>query len=101
MSDVIIREKSEYHARTTDQMERHLALPPWSLRQKIALSCRILAGEGHESALAGQITARGDRLGTWWMPSVGIGFDEARASNSVLADNFHQLQEGDGMVNPT
>src|SRR5499433_1304485 len=93
MSDVIIREKSEYHARTTDQMERHLALPPWSLRQKIALSCRILAGEGHESALAGQITARGDRPGTYWMLSFGLGFDEARASNIVLVD--------DGMVNPS
>ena len=54
MSDVIIRDKAEYHARTTEQMERHL-LPPWSLRQKIALTCRILAAEGHESALAGQI----------------------------------------------
>src|SRR3954453_7192840 len=52
MSDLIIRDKAEYHARTTDQMERHLNVPPWSLRQKIALTCRILAAEGHESALA-------------------------------------------------
>lgn len=51
MSDVIIRDKAEYHARTSEQMERHLDLPPWSLRQKIALTCRILANEGHESAL--------------------------------------------------
>jgi len=49
MSDVIIRDKAEYHARTSEQMERHLDLPPWSLRQKIALTCRILANEGHES----------------------------------------------------
>jgi L-fuculose-phosphate aldolase len=33
--------------------------PTWNLRQKLALTCRILADEGHESALAGQITARG------------------------------------------
>ena len=70
MSDVIIRDKAEYHARTSEQMERHLAVPPWSLRQKIALTCRILANEGHESALAGQITARGDRPGTYWMLSL-------------------------------
>ena len=38
---VIIRDKAEYHARTTDEMQRHLTLPPWSLRQKIALTCRI------------------------------------------------------------
>ena len=36
MTDVLIRDKSEYHARTTSQMERHLAIPPWTLRQKIA-----------------------------------------------------------------
>ena len=75
MSEVIIRDKAEYHARTTEQIQRHLTLPPWSLRQKIALTCRILAAEGHESALAGQITGRGDRPGTYWMLSFGLGFD--------------------------
>ena len=101
MSEVIIRDKAEYHARTTDEMQRHLTLPPWSLRQKIALTCRILAAEGHESALAGQITARGDRPGTYWMLSFGLGFDEARASNLLLVDDDLQLLEGDGMVNPS
>src|SRR5262249_56131726 len=101
MSDVIIREKAEYHGRTTEEMERHLTVPPWSLRQKIALTCRILATEGHESALAGQITARGDRPGTYWMPSFGLGFDEASASNIVLVDDDLNLIEGDVMVNPS
>jgi L-fuculose-phosphate aldolase len=101
MSEVIVRDKTEYHARTTEQMERHLAVPPWSLRQKIALTCRILAAEGHESALAGQITARGDRPGTYWMLSFGLGFDEARAGNIVLVDDDLNLREGDGMVNPS
>jgi L-fuculose-phosphate aldolase len=101
MSDVIIREKTDYHTRTTEQMERHLLVPPWSLRQKIALTCRILAAEGHESALAGQITARGDRPKTYWMLSFGLGFDEARASNIVLVDDDLNLVEGDGMVNPS
>jgi L-fuculose-phosphate aldolase len=101
MTDVLIRDKSEYHARTTSQMERHLAIPPWTLRQKIALTCRILAGEGHESAIAGQITARGERPGTYWMLSFGLGFDEAQASNIVLVDDDLNLLEGDGMVNPS
>src|SRR3954469_20899935 len=91
MSDVIIRDKAEYHERTTDQMERHLTVPPWSLRQKIALTCRILAAEGHESALAGQMSARGERPGTYWMLSFGLGFDGARASNIVLVDDDLQL----------
>ena len=101
MSDVIIRDKAEYHARTTEQMERHLAVPTWSLRQKIALTCRILAAEGHEFALAGQITARGEKPGTYWMLSFGLGFDEARASNIVLVDDDLNLLAGDGMVNPS
>jgi L-fuculose-phosphate aldolase len=101
MSNVIIRDKSQYRTRTGEQMERHLAVPPWSLRQKIALTCRILAAEGHESALAGQITARGARPGTYWMLSFGLGFDEACASNLVLVDDDLQLLEGDGMVNPS
>ncbi len=93
MNDVIVRDKAEYHARTTDEMERHLPLPPWSLRQKMALTCRILAAEGHESALAGQITTRGDQPGTYWMLSFGLGFDEARASNIVLVDDDLRLLE--------
>ena len=101
MSDVIVREKADYHTRTTEQMEQHLLVPPWSLRQKIALSCRILAAEGHESALAGQITARGDRPNTYWMLSFGLGFDEACPGNLVLVDDDLNLLEGDGMVNPS
>ena len=86
MSDMIIRDKAEYHVRTTEQMERHLSVPPWSLRQKIALTCRILATEGHESAIAGQITARGERADTYWMLSFGLGFDEACASYAAVLE---------------
>jgi L-fuculose-phosphate aldolase len=60
--------KSE-HRGNSCQRKHPTEMPPWSLRQKIALTCRILAAEGHESALAGQITARGDRPGTYWMLS--------------------------------
>jgi L-fuculose-phosphate aldolase len=101
MSDEIVRPKADYHAQTSAQMEQHLALPPWSLRQKMALTCRILAAEGHESALAGQITVRGERPGTYWMLSFGLGFDEACASTIVLVDDDLRLLEGDGMVNPS
>ena len=53
----------------------------------MALACRMLAAENHESGLAGQITARGPRPGTYWMLSFGLGFDEAQASNIVLCDD--------------
>ena len=97
----IVRPKEAYHERTSREMERHLRVPEWTLRQKMALSCRMLAAEGHESALAGQITARGDKPGTYWMLSFGLGFDEAQASNIVLCDDDLNLLEGDGMVNPS
>lgn len=97
----VVRPKQEYHERTTRQMEKHLQAPNWTLRQKVALTCRVLADEGHESALAGQITARADKPGTYWMLSFGLGFDEAQASNIVLCDDDLNLLEGDGMVNPS
>ncbi len=97
----IVRPKEAYHARTTQEMNRHLRTPQWTLREKIALACRILADEGHESALAGQITARAEKPGTYWMLSFGLGFDEAQASNIVLVDDDLNLLEGDGMVNPS
>ncbi len=98
----IIRTKAEYHARTTAQMEKHLARPgQWNVRQKMALSCRMLWDNGHESALAGQITTRGERPGTYWMLSFGLGFDEACASNIVLVDDDLNVIEGEGMVNPS
>lgn len=97
----IVRSKQAYHERTTREMEKHLPTPDWTLRQKVALTCRILADEGHESALAGQITARADEPGTYWMLSFGLGFDEARANNIVRVDDDLNLLEGDGMVNPS
>ena len=97
----VTRPKREYHERAAREMERHLPIPNWTLRQKVALACRMLAEEGHESALAGQITARAGKPGTYWMLSFGLGFDEAQASNIVLCDDELNLLEGDGMVNPS
>ena len=97
----IIRPKEAYHQQTARNMEKFLYGPDWTVQQKLALTCRILAAEGHESALAGQITVRGERPGTYWMLSFGLGFDEAMASNVVLCDDDLNILEGDGMVNPS
>jgi L-fuculose-phosphate aldolase len=102
MSTTIRRPKEEYHRITSENMERHLLSPDaWDVRQKVALTCRILAGEGHESALAGQITARGPRPGTYYMLTFGMGFDEACASNIILVDDDLNVLEGEGMPNPS
>lgn len=99
--DPIVRTKDEYHAKTSVNMERFFKVPDWTPQQKMALACRILATEGHESGLAGQITARGPRPGTYWMLSFGLGFDEATATNIVLCDDDLNLLQGEGFVNPS
>lgn len=101
MSTPIRRPKEEYHRRTSENMDRHLCVPEWDIRQKVALTCRILAQEGHESAIAGQITARGDKPGTYHMLKFGLGFDEACASNIILVDDDLNVLEGEGMPNPS
>ena len=53
-----VQAKSVYHQRASSQMEQYLAAPDWSAAQKLAMACRMLAAEGHDSGLAGQLTAR-------------------------------------------
>ncbi len=73
---LIVRDKEAYHQQTTERMNKHFTLPNWSVKQKLALTCRILAAEGHDSGLAGQATARGEKPGTYYMLRFGLGFDE-------------------------
>jgi L-fuculose-phosphate aldolase len=69
------------------------------VRQKLAAACRILAAEGHESGLAGQVTARADNPGTFWTLEFGYGFDEATAGRMVLVDEDLKPLNG-GQPNP-
>ena len=70
------------------------------MRQKLALTCRILHSKGHESGLTGQISARGDAPGTFITQQLGLGFDEITASNLLKVDYDLNVLEGDGMANP-
>ena len=93
--------KSDFDARASAEMERHLPTPTWTTRQKLALSCRMLAREEHGSALAGQITARGDKPGTMWTARFGLGLEEISASDYLLVDDDLNVLEGGGMPNPS
>ncbi len=93
-----IKPKQVYHQRMDQQMGQHLLKPSWSLREKMALACRFLAAEGHESGLAGQISARAEQPGSYWMLSFGLGFDEAKKSNIIRVDDDLNVVEGDGMA---
>jgi L-fuculose-phosphate aldolase len=100
MTQVQARPKEELRDRSIADMEKHLDMPAWSVHQKLALACRIMAMEGHGSGLSGQISTRGPRAGTYLMLGFRLGFDEACAGNIVLCDDDLNLLQGNGMVNP-
>ena len=98
---VVVREKSEYHQQTNQRMEKHFVVPDWSARQKLALACRILAADGHNSGLAGQLSARAEKSGSYYMLRFGLGLEEITAKNLLLVDDDLNVLEGDGMPNPS
>ena len=93
--------KAHFENRATAAMEKHLPKPEWSVRQKLALTARMLAAEEHASGLAGQITARGEAPGTMWTARFGLGFEEVRARDFLLVDEDLNVIRGDGMANPS
>jgi L-fuculose-phosphate aldolase len=56
----------------------------------------ILADEGHESGLAGQITGRGPRPGSFWTLPLGLAFDEASPEAWLLINEQLEVLEGEG-----
>ncbi len=73
---------------------------PTDARELLARAARILADNGHESGLAGQVTARGPEPETYWTLPLGMGLDEARAESFVLVDGDLKTLQGKGRPNP-
>lgn len=92
--------KEDYLSRISAEMKKYLSADEWTLRQKLALTCRILAREGHASGLAGQITARSEEPGVFLTIRLGLGFDEISAGNLIRCDEDLKPLDGDGMPNP-
>ncbi|MFE7130724.1 aldolase [Streptomyces sp. NPDC057638] len=86
--------------RAQSQMSAHFGGSSLTTRQKLALTCRIAYDGGHDSGLAGQISARGQRPGTYYTQRLGLGFDEITEGNLLLVDEDLQVLEGEGMANP-
>lgn len=82
------------------QMQTLLVDNTYTARQKLALTCRILFDGGHDSGLAGQITARTGQPGAYYTQRLGLGFDEIAASNLLIVDEDLHVLEGHGMANP-
>ncbi|TVL87549.1 aldolase [Streptomyces sp. SAJ15] len=81
-------------------MDRHFGELELSTRQKLALTCRIAYDGGHDSGLAGQISARGRELGTYYTQRLRLGFDEITEDNLLLVNEDLEVLEGEGMPNP-
>ncbi len=99
--NVIVRDKADYHEQTTQRMQQHFVVPEWTVRQKLALACRMLAADGHDSGLAGQLSARAAKPGTYYMLRFGLGLEEITAENLLLVDDDLNVLEGEGMPNPS
>jgi len=91
--------KQEFIDRVNREMAADFPAADLPAREALAGACRILAREGHESGLAGQVTARADRPDTWWTLQFGYGFEEASAERMVLVDKDLQSVSG-GRPNP-
>ena len=94
-----MNEKAHFIERVNREMESDLAVPELSPQEALAAACRILAREGHESGLAGQVTARAEQPGAWWTLQFGYGFEEATAQRMVLVDEDLRPLQG-GRPNP-
>ena len=93
------RDKAYFLERVGREMGEDLRESPLSTPQALAACCRILAREGHESGLAGQVSARAEKPGTWWTLQFGYGFEEATAERMVLVDEDLKPLRG-GRPNP-
>lgn len=98
--DTFELKKDELVRQSYAQMDAHLADSAYTLRQKLALTCRILFDNGHDSGLAGQITARTGVPGEFLTQRLGLGFDEITEDNLLRVDEDLNVLEGDGMPNP-
>lgn len=100
MSDFYGQSKEATHREMDRQLEREFRQTGFSMKEKIALSCRYLADEGHAKTLAGQVTVRADEPGTFWTTHFGSGFADVSVSSLVRVDSDMNVIEGEGMANP-
>ena len=94
-----MKPKAHFIARVSREMDQDLPLIEGSTPELLSNCCRILAREGHESGLAGQVTARAEKPGTFWTLQFGYGFEEATAERMVLVDEDLKPLQG-GRPNP-
>lgn len=73
--------------------------PNWTIEQKMAIACRVLAQQEHCETLAGQLTVRLGE-GRFATTPLGVAFDEVVPGDILVVDDQLQVLEGHGMANP-
>jgi len=99
MEDTTLAGKQRVIRDAKQSISRELTGGHWAPRERVALACRILHAEGHESGLAGQITCRESER-SFLTQRLGSGLGEARASELLLIDEGLHVLEGSGLPNP-
>jgi len=103
LSSISVRNETADSAVSRAQREiAKLATPSFSPLQKLAISARILAKEGHGDTLSGQITLReedanGDIL--MWVNPYGKSLDLLTESDFILVDGDMKVHRGEGFPN--
>jgi L-fuculose-phosphate aldolase len=92
--------KADLVDRAQRQMRQHISDTTWSTRAKLAVTCRVLFDAGHDSGLAGQITARAEEPDTYYTQRLGLGFDEITDASLLHVDEDLNVLSGTGMANP-
>ncbi len=104
MGTTFTHSKSDLMRRAEERLAVDVVESQLTTRQKVALTCRVLFDAGHDSGLAGQITARADAPGTYYTQRLGLGFDEITGENLLLVDEDLNVLDGNGpgagMPNP-
>lgn len=101
MANTFTDSKSELMRKAQERLAAGDAESRFTTRQKLALTCRALFDAGHDSGLAGQITARAEQAGTYYTQQLGFGFDEITEGNLLLVDeDLNVLQEGESPTPP-
>ncbi|WP_144107194.1 aldolase [Paraburkholderia sp. BCC1886] len=81
------------------EMAARLDLGNWTEKEKVVLTCRMLAMENHSETLAGQITVRCPD-GTFLTTPLAVAFDEVEPRHVMRVDDSLRVLEGEGMPNP-
>ncbi|MHA7652348.1 aldolase [Mycobacterium sp. ML4] len=100
MATTFSESKAELMRRAQERLDAQSPDSQLTTRQKVALTCRALFDAGHDSGLAGQITARAEQSGTFYTQRLGLGFDEITEGNLLLVDEDLNVLAGSGMANP-